>query len=273
MLERSLRFGGSKSCGCLRAERASAKIEHKLDGRTFGELKVKNRAESKHTNGGTRWLCECSCGNVCEVPATLLVKGRKTHCGCKTIKKVSYSNITGQEFGRLTAVRPIERRSNNGGVVWLCECSCGNTCEVPYNGLMYSNVQSCGCLRKELDLEMPEAITRVDGTSIDHLRSKKIPTSNTTGARGVYRIKGKWLAKIVFQGRQFHLGTYDSFEEARQVREEVEKELFDVVVEHYEKWESKAALEHSWAEANPVSIIVTKTDTSTLDVRCLPEMP
>ena len=39
----------------------------------------------------------------------------------------------------------------------------------------------------------------VDGTSIDAIRSKKVPKDNTTGYKGVYLIRGKYVAKIVFQ--------------------------------------------------------------------------
>lgn len=40
------------------------------------------------------------------------------------------------------------------------------------------------------------------------IRSKKVPTDNTTDVKGEYLIKGKYLAKIVFQKKQYHLGQY-----------------------------------------------------------------
>ena len=46
---------------------------------------------------------------------------------------------------------------------------------------------------------MQTFLTHVAGTSVDMLKSKKIPTDNTTGYKGVYLIRGKYVAKIVFQ--------------------------------------------------------------------------
>jgi len=57
-------------------------------------------------------------------------------------------DLTGQKFGRLTAINPTEERSQ-GRVVWHCECECGNTIEVPSHSLVSGNTKSCGCLKKE----------------------------------------------------------------------------------------------------------------------------
>ena len=58
---------------------------------------------------------------------------------------------------------------------------------------------------------------------MDMLKSDKLPKNNTTGVRGVYRIRGKYVAKIVFQKKQYHLGSYDSLEEAALARREAEE--------------------------------------------------
>lgn len=57
----------------------------------------------------------------------------------------------------------------------------------------------CGCKKKEHDKALGGFLTHVDGTSIDALKSRKIPSNNTTGVKGVYLVKGRYLAKIVFQ--------------------------------------------------------------------------
>lgn len=57
-------------------------------------------------------------------------------------------DITGQKFGRLTAIMPTEKRQN-GKVVWLCECECGNETLVTSNRLRSGNTSSCGCLYAE----------------------------------------------------------------------------------------------------------------------------
>ena len=47
------------------------------------------------------------------------------------------------------------------------------------------------------------------GTSVAILKSKKVPTDNISGYKGVYFIRGKYVAKIVFQKKAYYLGAYD----------------------------------------------------------------
>lgn len=270
VLERSLRYGGSKSCGCLKLQRATEKKEHKLKGKVFEDLEVIDKAEKKERNGGTWWICRCSCGNIIEVPGTLLVTGRKTHCGCKAEPNYYSVDITDRQFDRLTAKYPLPKRDHKGGVIWHCVCKCGNEVDISYNELVYNNRKSCGCKKEEHEQNLGRLLTHVDGTSLDIIRSKKIPTDNTTGAKGVYLIKGKYVAKIVFQGKAYYLGTYTDFDEAVKARKNAEELLFDGAVAHYEKWKRKAEADPVWATENPVEILVSKKSGSELDVTFLP---
>lgn len=56
------------------------------------------------------------------------------------------SNLTGQRFGMLTAIRPTDKRADHGSVVWECVCDCGKQKEVSANRLHRGKVRSCGCL-------------------------------------------------------------------------------------------------------------------------------
>jgi hypothetical protein len=56
-------------------------------------------------------------------------------------------DITGQTFGRLTAVERI--KSIPSGSLWLCQCDCGNHHHVSLSSLRAGYVRSCGCLRSE----------------------------------------------------------------------------------------------------------------------------
>jgi len=57
-------------------------------------------------------------------------------------------DLTGQIFGRLTAVEPAGKASNNS-TRWLCRCSCGGTSVVDGTKLRRGITKSCGCLRTE----------------------------------------------------------------------------------------------------------------------------
>lgn len=54
------------------------------------------------------------------------------------------TDISGQRFGRLTAISPTR---SNGVTFWNCKCDCGNTVVVRLNNLRQGLTQSCGCLR------------------------------------------------------------------------------------------------------------------------------
>lgn len=272
VLERSLRYGGSKSCGCLARRNATEKIEHKLKGRVFDDLEVIDKAEKKERNGGTWWVCRCSCGNIIEVPGTLLVTGRKTHCGCKSEPEYYTVDISERKFDRLTAKYPLLERDDKGSVIWHCVCECGNEVDLSYNVLMYSEIRSCGCWKKERESHLSDFLTHVDGTSLDMIKSKKLPSDNTSGFKGVYFQKGKWLAKIVFQKKQYHLGQYDRIEDAVKARKDAESLLFDGAAAHFERWNVKAKEDPEWATDNPVQIFVEKKGVSELRVTYLPIM-
>lgn len=273
ILERTLRYGGATSCGCLRKENAYKAISHDLTGKVFGELTVLHKAENQRKNGGVWWTCRCSCGNLYDVPGTLLVKGRRTDCGRENHEKnYATSNIEGQKFNLLTALYPTKRRDGKGSVIWHCRCDCGNEIDVPYNSLVYSNMQSCGCRKKEHDEKLGTFLTHIAGTSLDMLKSEKVPTNNTSGVKGVYLIKGKWVAKIVFQKKQYYLGTFTDFNEAVQARKDAEDIIRNGTVEHYNRWKAKADTDLEWAKNNPISIFVEKKEDNTVSITFLPVM-
>lgn len=155
VLERSLRHGGSMSCGCIRKEEAVKAISYDLAGQVFGDLTVLSKAENQRKNGGIWWTCQCSCGNLYDVPGSLLVTGRRTHCGSKAHPKNYASvDISNQRFHRLVALYPLKNRDPKGAVLWRCKCDCGNEADVSYNNLVYGNMKSCGCQKKEHDMEL-----------------------------------------------------------------------------------------------------------------------
>ena len=259
VLERSLRSGRSTSCGSLRKEESYKALAHELTGQTFGDLTVLERSVVQRGSHGILWKCQCSCGTICDVPGTLLVRGHKTHCGCKTPKPTSYrADITGQRFGRLVALYPTENRNRKRSVIWHCKCDCGNEIDIAYCDLMYSNQQSCGCQKKEFYKQMNNLLTFVDGTELNIIKSEKIPSDNTTGYKGVYRHNGKYIAKIVFQKQVYHLGTFAKIEDAHEARKEAEEALFRSTVNNYARWQEKATTDPEWAKENPVKIFVRK---------------
>ena len=55
-------------------------------------------------------------------------------------------DITGQRFGKLVVLKLTDKR-RDGGVIWKCQCDCGNICEVLSKCLLSGHTKSCGCCR------------------------------------------------------------------------------------------------------------------------------
>jgi len=273
VLERSLKYGGSVSCGCLTRERAGQKTRLDLLGKTFGKLTVVAKSAQKAPNGGTCWVCRCACGQKCVVAGSLLNTGRKTSCGCDSEKHYAFADITGQTFHKLKAEYHLPDRDSSGSVMWHCRCECGNEVDVSYNNLMYGNTRSCGCRKKEHEQALHGYLTHVAGTSMDMLKSKKVPRNNTTGVKGVYLIKGKYVAKIVFQKKQYFLGSFDHLEDARLARLEAEELINDEAVAYYERWRQIADANPAWAKKYPPQISVSHDAHGRIRLDIQPVLP
>ena len=143
-------------------------------------------------------------------------------------------DIRNQTFGRLTAVSPTDKRDHKGSVVWLCSCECGGTTTVTQDRLVRGNTKSCGCLRREVNSLIGDALHFVDGTCIELIENRKSRKDNTSGCSGVSRTPaGRWRASIGFKGKRHYLGYYDSFDEAVQVRKKAEDELHKKFLDEY----------------------------------------
>ena len=143
-------------------------------------------------------------------------------------------NLTGQVFGRLTAISPTEKREKSGSIVWLCRCSCGSMTEASQNALSSGNVVSCGCRKRENDKNIYSQLHLVDGTCIEFLERRSRRSDNKTGYTGVSCCKGRFRASITFKGKRHSLGTYDTVEEAARVRERAKDSLHgDFLKEYY----------------------------------------
>ena len=62
-------------------------------------------------------------------------------------------DLSGQTFGRLTAIRRVPApEGSDGRVRWLCKCTCGNECVVLAVNLQSGHTTSCGCRKLRNDL-------------------------------------------------------------------------------------------------------------------------
>jgi hypothetical protein len=53
-------------------------------------------------------------------------------------------DLTGQRFGRLLALEP-SGLNEQGKILWLCRCDCGNEIKAPRSYLTGGSIHHCGC--------------------------------------------------------------------------------------------------------------------------------
>lgn len=73
---------------------------------------------------------------------------RSNHLILTTSSEIKSKNWMGQKFGRLTFVRPTERRYGNN-VLWEMKCDCGNIAYCMPSTVTGGHNKSCGCHRRE----------------------------------------------------------------------------------------------------------------------------
>jgi len=57
----------------------------------------------------------------------------------------NYIDITGEKFGKLTALVKLKRKTK--AAYWECLCECGDTTITRGIALRHGSIRSCGCLR------------------------------------------------------------------------------------------------------------------------------
>ena len=254
---KKLARGTIQSCGCSTVgKRSRGKPAEDITGQRFGMLVAVRRMPSEKAR--TMWLCKCDCGGEKIAEMQALKNGRVKSCGCLKKKSIGapYKDISGQTFGRLTAIEPTERRDCKGSVYWRCQCACGNETVVTADCLTNGNTVSCGCRKQELMDGIHETLTFVNGTCIDYLKARKSRSDNKSGFRGVFKKGDKYRVSIGFQGKRYYLGTFLDFDEAVSVRKDAEKDLHESYIRVYEWWTDKATNNPAWAVENPLTFDV-----------------
>lgn len=147
----SLKSGGTRSCGCLKREKAaklgmSKRID--IKGKRYGRLLVLETTDQKQGTA-TIWKCQCDCGNITYVSIASLNSGETRSCGCLQkevtgrIGSARRLDLKGKRFGELIALEPTEKRYGSS-VVWKCRCDCGRIVEFSCRALSSGGKKSCG---------------------------------------------------------------------------------------------------------------------------------
>lgn len=138
-----------------------------LTGKKFDRL-IAIRPTTKRESGGVVWLCKCDCGEYCERSSKVLQRAGHHSCGCynkEQITNLNKKNLIGKHFGKLTVIKETDKRDSGGNIIWLCQCECGNTCEIRTGSLTSGNTTSCGCVNYSIGEKNIEKILKTNNIS------------------------------------------------------------------------------------------------------------
>jgi hypothetical protein len=227
----NLRTGNTKSCGCL--------VFKNIAGQKFGKLTVLKQ-DGFSRNGEALWLCRCECGNEKIINGSNLRRGHIVSCGCKS---------------------PNYKHGMRNSLIYKKHaemlCRCRNKNNPLYGG---RGITVCDQWHRfEPFYEWALSTGYHDGLSLDRIdpngnyepsncrwadsfvqaQNQRVARNNSTGISGVYPKGDKFACSITANGKRKHLGTFETIEEAKEVRIKAEFELWG-----WSKTEAKGGVEN-----------------------------
>lgn len=135
-------FKRTLRCRCKGMRRVAG--YEKILGKKFGRLTVIGTFCSE--KGYRMCRCHCDCGRDTTVYYNNLISGRTKSCGCLMKQnRMKHKDLTGRQFGQILALRPTEKRSKDGSIIWMCQCGCGRKFEINGRYLIRGYRRDCGC--------------------------------------------------------------------------------------------------------------------------------
>lgn len=124
------------------SEQTKGRMRRDITGMRSGKVVVLGATDQKRRNVFL-WRCRCDCGKEFLTEGYKISGGVIKSCGC-TRYEHQIKDLSGQRFGRLTALRRLNKKIGTS-YAWLCRCDCGKETEVSANALLSGSTKSCGC--------------------------------------------------------------------------------------------------------------------------------
>lgn len=140
-----------KTSTSLKTGKNLCSCRNDLTGKKIGRWTIEYQLKERTKKRGLIYHCKCECGNEKNVPAESLRRGESQSCGCLQKEKAAKTcqanriDLTGQHFGKLTALYPIYSGQKNKHTNWICSCECGNIISIDMGNLRSGKSLSCGC--------------------------------------------------------------------------------------------------------------------------------
>lgn len=210
-----------------------ARLVKDLSGQKFGRLLVLRLAE-RIDDSGARSHCRCDCGNLIIVRNSNLIQNSTKSCGCLARESASRLAKTGNPRRVHGMAKTATYR------IWMAMLNrCNNPKHKAYSRYGGRGITVC---KEWADPEKgvfafieamgpsPSSLHTIDridsskgyessncrwATRVQQNQNIGLKKSNTSGFKGLTRQRsGKWLADIRANGKRYHLGIYDTKEEA-----------------------------------------------------------
>lgn len=216
-----------------------------LTDQRFGMLVAKEKTDERDKRGSILWRCQCDCGTYTTVSSNKLRSRHTQSCGC--LKKIASQTNRKKNLYDLSKEFGIGYTTNTN-VEFFFDL---DDYEIIKNYTWLENDQ--GYIVSFIDgklVRMHRLIMKPDTDElIDHKNCKRFDNqkqnlriatqqlnginrgankNNTLGIKGVFFDKKsqKYVAKIMVNGESIILGYYENLEEARDIREKTEKDIF-----------------------------------------------
>lgn len=114
-------------------------------------------------------------------------------------------DITGNTYGRLTAIKYTGNNDSHGNRIWELQCSCGKKHSTTVAALNSGNTKSCGCHKMEMLLtrSVTHGLSRSESTS-------KVYSAWTDIKRKCYNPEAKEYCRYGARGRTIQDSWYDN---------------------------------------------------------------
>lgn len=244
------------SCGVCSRRKVRNDCED-LTGKKYGKLTVikmniekRNEALDNHKYHGTYWDCLCDCGNMTTVKSNHLKGGKIVSCGCyqKDLAKNIIPKLNWKTNEIINSEENILIKSSNSNDYFIidiedyekvknyCWCNSHGYAVASIRGeknkfvRMHRLIMDCG---EEEDLLV---VDHINHNTLDNRKSNlrlatdtqnrwNSESSHNCGIQYNPTFK-KWEVTIIYKLQSINLGSFDSYDEALDIRDKAEKVFY-----------------------------------------------
>lgn len=242
---------GNPSCGCLRMQHTAEAVSKDLVGQVFGRLTVLERTTERSGNGGVKWKCQCSCGNIKNITTDSLHSGTKS-CGCLQ-KEIAKETLAQNMKDKITKVgdilegfevlevefKPTNAGHNEAWVKTICPY-CNSIFWTRAHYLKVKDVNSCGC--KKIMSKGEEKIKQILDTNNISYEQQKVfkDCKDKTPLRFDFFVDDNYIIEYDGEQHYFPVAFSGNLSEAQN---------------QYEQNIKRDEIKNKWCENNNIPII------------------